>query len=367
MYVYSDCQKVESLHRKGKSSRNVNFFCGKTLDSTITTLKNSLTKKKEFLIRVEKDNLYNTVGEILHRKLAKSNSDVPYNKYNNYRNWVQNIRVLVQPDKKKREDTSKTKFYHELNQEKIKETILLDDGKSEKRKGRNHGREVEKKPSFFNNIVDYRNDNFGIEERSKTIQKLDKNKEEPEEKFWEYDETIKDKETKVIFRKIFDKKLVSLLKLDGKIEKDNKKDYKKIKFVEDENLKYVNEKIGKIKKNILFMKGVFDYAFPKMMIQRLKGVKNSESPKLEKTEVEQKYKVIPKKRSVSQGLNVVELSPYKTYTRSTKESKLNTCSTTGFEYYSKVSQKRRDEYQKKSLLTNMIPKIKVISPFCINS
>jgi len=136
MYVYSDCQKVESLHRKGKSPKNVNFFCGKALDLTITSLKNSLNKKKEFFIKVDKDNLYNTVGEILHRKLAKSNSEVPYNKYNNYRNWVQNIRVFSQSDKKKREETSKTKFYHELNQEKIKETIIFEEGKSDKLRDR---------------------------------------------------------------------------------------------------------------------------------------------------------------------------------------------------------------------------------------
>ena len=367
MYVYSDCHKVESQETKEKLSKDVNFFCGKVLNSTITTLKNSLTKKNEFLKKVDKENLYNTVGEGLHRKLAKSNSDIPYNKYKNYRNWVQNIRGSIQPEKKRREENSKTKFHHEINQEKVKETIKLENENSQNRKGRNVSRNVGQTLSIFNNATDYRNEYLGYDERMRTTLKHDKNNEHNDYKFWEYDDTIKDKETKVIFRKIFDKKLVSLLKLDGKLEKDYKRDYKKIKFTDDENLKYVNEKIGKIKKNILFMKGVFDYAYPKMMIQKLKGVKKSESPKIEKPLIEIKQKTIPKKRTVSQGLRVVELSPYNTFSKTLKEDKINTCSTTGFEYFSKVALKRRDLYQKKNLQSSLMPKIKIISPFHINS
>ena len=46
------------------------------------------------------------------------------------------------------------------------------------------------------------------------------------------DETIKDKESKMIFRKIFDKKLVDHLKLDSKsIKEKNFKQYKKVEEI----------------------------------------------------------------------------------------------------------------------------------------
>ena len=358
MYVYSDCEKISSNEVKENTSKNINFFCSKNVNSTISNLTNSLNKKKEFLTKLnEKDFCYNPKCDNFVDKNLKSNSELfKYHKYENYSNWVHNIRLSISPHENKKLEDSKKKFYHELhtNSEKNIANNCTHNKSS-------NTQIIKEKKKYSNTLLDYKDEHRNFEEKitfsssNKDLKVLD------EPIFWEYDETIKDKESKMIFRKIFDKKLVDHLKLDSKsIKEKNFKHYKKVE--ENDKLKYINDKIGKMKRKILLMKGVFDFAYPKMITQKFKVVKNKAESALKNCLSSPNKSILIDCQSDTQGLNIIKLS------QSTSKSKIREKGqfTTGFEYFTKTTQKRRNFYQKTKDVNSM-PRITVVSPFRIKT
>ena len=268
--------------------------------------------------------------------------------------------MSILPQESKIPEAPKKKFFHEIYAEKTKEM------------GTNPHNNQKIETTFVPNITTSKINGIDLalkeegrlsEEKSKLINSNKKQKQLSEQKFWEFDNTTKDKETRVIIRKIFDKKLIYQLKLDNRSSKEMIKDYKKDEFKNNEKLIYVNDKIGKIKRKILFMKGVFDFAYPKMMIQKLKvNVQPKVEVRNKKDIIDIRGKLV-NSPSRSQGLKIVNLSSKSD--NMIQKQKENNSSSNGFDYYTKITKNRRTFY-KNSREVNSMPKINVISPFQIN-
>jgi hypothetical protein len=92
----------------------------------------------------------------------------------------------------------------------------------------------------------------------------------------------------IFLRKIYDKKLI----LDLKLVKDAHTEHlEKLKCRTESNapnIIYLKDKIYKTKKKILFVKGIVDYAFPRILVEKSKSVEKLEKQKTETNLVKHK-------------------------------------------------------------------------------
>jgi hypothetical protein len=86
--------------------------------------------------------------------------------------------------------------------------------------------------------------------------------------FWKFSHDEGDS----LLRKIYDKKLIIDLKLVKDAHTEHLEKLKCKKENNAPNMQYIKEKIEKTKQKILFVKGIVDYAYPNIMIEKAKSI-----------------------------------------------------------------------------------------------
>lgn len=271
----SDLPKL--LNDNLSESRRINLNDPKNFNKTITNLIKSnsklnhiITRYKEHeiranLLRKTKDNLDNTKNRT---------SDLNYDYYRcNYSNWVEGIKNnLIEKDKMR--STSNN----------LNSTMVIDSSTQKlKSKSNNNGDKRKHSWSNFNVSIQKNNEEIKVGAMKNEVKSRESKNEddvEYEEKnkievnnnsnytFWKFN----NEENDSLLRKIYDKKLI----IDLKLVKDAHTEHlEKLKCKTENNapnMKYIKEKIDKTKQKILFIKGIVDYAYPNIMIEKAKSL-----------------------------------------------------------------------------------------------
>ena len=274
------------------NENKMNIIGKRNFNKTISNLKVNNKKIQEFLKIYEDQEVITNMkqqSEERDLKISKSKPNfLNYVKYQeNYSNWVDKIKNnLLNKDRKI--NSNPLKYSNEF-----KSTIK---GNFSITKILNHSRNFRKNSSNQLNKSLEKNDIDSSQSGRMQVQinKVDSKDEETIydnrksqtdikndtiSNFWK--STHDNDSNHNLLRKIYDKKLILDLKLDKDahllhLERVNiKAEEKKANSI------YIQQKIINTKKKILFIKGIVDYAFPKIMVTKIKSVKRI---KISKTE-----------------------------------------------------------------------------------
>lgn len=226
MYFYSDWKRVNDINMK-KISRNreqVALFSFKSMDKTIEDLKESNNYKYEFINRYNSKPIKKQISS--HIKLVKSS-----------------VKKVLESSIT---DSISTRHLCTLS---TKSNIYEVDFNNSK--------------SFKTNELDF----LAIPTNINST---------PDIKIFDKRKKNSSCDVNTIYRKVFDKKYETLIKpkvkkrvvkdTEGNIVKENESKYTTL----DSNSNNIDSQILKIKKKVLFIKGVYDYAYPKIMMEKLK-------------------------------------------------------------------------------------------------
>ena len=266
--------------------KKINIVGRKKFNKTISDLR--VRNKKIDIFMKNNENKQELASNQKHKsedrdlKISKSKPNIlNYVKYQeNYTNWVEKIKFnLVDRDKIKssgnlRKTSSNIKPGIKLFKYSKKMTNnfpeIIKDSSIQRI---NRSLEKNKQEDFKTKMIsiNYNSLTTKDEECSNNLRKkLTDINIETVSNFWKF--THDNDSNHNLLRKIYDKKLIIDLKLikdahSSHLERINSKEEKKTV-----NSEYIESKIIKTKKKILFIKGIIDYAFPKMMVYKIQSV-----------------------------------------------------------------------------------------------
>ena len=288
MYI-SDLPKL--LNDDLSESRKINLNNSKNFNKTITNLIKSNSKLNEIITTYEEHEIR---ANLLRKTNDKFNNgknktcDLNYNYYkSNYSNWVEGIKNnIVEKDKLRSSSNNlSTTIIRESSNKKIKSKSkkivnIRKNSWSNLNKSNDKNLDDTKMGHVFDEIKPRElkfEDDVELEEKNNHGEvKGDSNY-----TFWKFNHDESDS----LLRKIYDKKLI----IDLKLVKDAHTEHlEKLKFRNEKNapnMQYIKEKIDKTKQKILFIKGIVDYAYPNIMIEKAKSLDKLKKSKSKSSQI----------------------------------------------------------------------------------
>jgi len=288
MYI-SDLPKL--LNDDLSESKKINLSNCNNFNKTITSLIKSNSKLNEIITRYEEHeiraNLLRKTNDKFHHGKNKT-CDLNYNYYkSNYSNWVEGIKNnIIEKDKLRSSSNN------------LSSTIIRDSSIKRIKSKSNKIVNI-RKNSWSNlnksndkNLDDTKMGHAFDEIKPKELKfeddvEIDEKKNNAEDKgdsnytFWKFNHDESDS----LLRKIYDKKLI----IDLKLVKDAHTEHlEKMKCKNEKNapnMQYIKEKIDKTKQKILFIKGIVDYAYPNIMIEKAKSLDKMKKSKSKNSQI----------------------------------------------------------------------------------
>lgn len=281
-YLCSDLKSYYKNSKKKKVIKSVDFFTKQNLDNYVDSIKHSNARKSKFIYD------YNEVSESHHKNAFSSFNSIFSTKTINQESPEQRkktIKLTVQPSINSNNpqtiDASSTQKTFNINtirspiniskftidKEKLSQLSNLDSKENSNLNGKLIHNSSERN---FNSVFRANNRISSPNNFDEELLKV------PSSKFRSFD--LKNENTGVIkdYNKIFKKTLdrITDIKIVPKFI-DNKLQGETIVTKDEDRKKFAkknitNERLVKIKDSVYFLKGVIDYCFPKIVIDKLK-------------------------------------------------------------------------------------------------